>query len=298
MPIGAWVVAVAWAGNPPDSLVLPAADVVVRGQVERVEPADRSRQWALARALSFDVLLPGAVLPQVCLRVDEALYGGYIGERACFYRVSGLSLGTEDLQGTGDQIVGRQAVFLLREAEDAAGALYAADREALQPEDLASAVSARVSATRGGASLAAPAVPGRPAVVDVKAAADLLAVHDLAAVPTLRQVLRDGTPDERVAVFSVVAEFGVLPLVPDLVDHVDDGDRVTSDLDPIGLPVGASAVRALLLLGARLDGRSEKDRPIDVYGFMPGAIDFDARKAAVEASWADWWADWKARGPR
>lgn len=279
------------------SIVLPEADVVLHGVATRAEPGDRKRIWDMARQADFQIMLPGSVLPVVCLKVTEVLYGSFLGEKACFYRASALSLATEDLSGTGDQVVGRDAVWMLRESDLGGAFLFARDREAVQPAAYATAIRTRTANTKGRSSLAAAAVPSRPIGVDKAGVMDLIAVHDLAAVPALRAVLDFGSASEKIAVIEVVAELGVLPLVGDVVAHVDDADRLLSDVDPIGRPVGTFATEALFALAPRLDGRLDTERSRDQYGFMPGGIDFDLRAASVEQDWQKWWDEWKAEGP-
>jgi hypothetical protein len=278
-----------------ESLVLPEATLVVRGTATSANAGDRKRVWDLARQGDFNVMLPGAVLPVVCVRVHEVLYGDFMGDKACFYRASALSLATEDLTGTGDQVVGREAVWLLREADLGVPFLFARDREAFQPAAYAPTIKERVNNTGGRGSLASPAVPSRPVGVTRQGVLDLIAIHDLAAVEPLRAVLSFGTAAEKVAVIDAVAELGLLSMVDAVIDHVDDFDKVTTDLDPIGRPVGMFAAEALARMAPRLDGRVEKERPRDLFGFNP--IDFELRAVAVEEEWKKWWADWKATGP-
>lgn len=296
-----WLIATVLAGepleNPPDTLVLPAADVVVSGTVVSADPGERARVWDLARAVEFNVLLPGAVLPVVCVRVTSVLYGDFMGEKACFYRASGLSVGTEDATGTGDQIVGRDAVWLLREAQVGGHFLYARDREAVQSLADAEPIRRRVNDTRGLSSPAPPAVPTRDGPLDAKAIADLIGVHDLAAVPALREALAKGDPAERVAVIAAVAEYGILPLVPDVIARVDDAARVVSPGVPIGRPVGMYATEALFQLAPRLDGRTDAERPHDSYGYSAEGIDFADHAGSVRHDWDGWWTEWKSKGP-
>ncbi len=279
------------------SLVLPEATLVVRGAATSAGPGDRKRVWDLARQADFKVMLPGAVMPVVCVKVTAVLFGDFMGDKACFYRASALSLATEDLTGTGDQVVGRDAVWLLREADMGVPFLFARDREAVQPADLADAIKLRAANTAGHSSLAPPAVPSRPVGVNKQGVIDLFTIHDLAAVGPLKAVLDFGTAAEKIAVIDAVAELGVLPLVDAVIDHLDDLDKLTSDADPIGMPVGVFASEALTRMAPRLDGRIEKERPHDTYGFMPGGIDFEMRGPAVEEDWKKWWTEWKAKGP-
>lgn len=279
------------------SLVLPEATLVVRGTATSAGPGDRKRVWDLARQADFNVMLPGAVMPVVCVKVSAVVFGDFMGDKACFYRASALSLATEDLTGTGDQVVGREAVWLLREADLGVPFLFARDREAVQPVALADAIKTRTTNTAGHSSLAPPAVPSRPVGIGKQGVIDLITIHDLAAVGPLKAVLDFGTPTEKVAVIDAVAELGVLPLVDAVIDHLDDFDKVTSDADPIGLPVGVFAAEALTRMAPRLDGRLDKERPRDIYGFMPGGIDFEMRGAAVEEDWKRWWAEYKTKGP-
>ena len=280
-----------------ESLVLPEATLVVAGQATAANAGDRKRVWDLARQADFKVMLPGGVLPVVCVKVSAVLYGDFMGDKACFYRASALSLATEDLTGTGDQIVGRDGVWLLREADLGVPFLFARDREAYQPAAFAEVIRTRVVNTAGHGSLASPAVPSRPIGADKKAVIDQLTIHDLAAVEPLKAVLDFGTASEKVAVIDAVAELGVLPLVDAVIDHLDDFDKVTSDADPIGVPVGMFAAEALARLAPRLDGRVDKERPRDTYGYMPGGFDFDLRAVAVEEDWKKWWSAYKAKGP-
>lgn len=280
-----------------ESLVLPEATLVVRGTATSAGAGDRKRVWDLARQADFNVMLPGAVLPVVCVKVSAVLFGDFMGDKACFYRANALSLATEDLTGTGDQVVGREAVWLLREANLGVPFLFARDREAVQPIALADLIRTRAVNTSGHGSLAPPAVPSRPVGADKKAIVDLITIHDLAAVAPLKAVLDFGSAAEKIAVIEAVAELGVLPLVDAVIDHIDDYEKLTSDLDPIGLPVGLFAAEGLARLAPRLDGRVDKERPRDVYGFMPAGIDFEMRSVAVEEDWKKWWAEYKSKGP-
>jgi hypothetical protein len=297
----AWLISAAFAGdlldNPPETIVLPAADLVIAGKVASASPGERVRIWDLARGADFGVMLPGPVLAVVCVKVTEVLYGDFMGDKACFYRVSGLSLGTEDMTGTGDQVVGRDAIWLLRESAVGPRFFFARDREAVQPIADLAPIKRRVNDTRGLSSLATPATPTRDGAMDSKLIADMLGVYDLAAVPALREALAKGAPAERVAVIDAIAEFGILPLVADLVAHVDDAERVVGPGDPIGVPVGVHAVDALLRLSSRLDGRLDSERPRDVYAYSAEGIDFSSRSAAVRGTWEAWWTEWKAKGP-
>ena len=82
---------------PPERLLLPNAELVLAGKVTSAIPGERAKLWDLARSLDFKLLIPEANLPVVCLKVTEALYGDFMGDKHCFYRVSGLSIATENL---------------------------------------------------------------------------------------------------------------------------------------------------------------------------------------------------------
>lgn len=288
----AWSVAAAAQENP-----LPAADVVVVGRVHHTEAAKPAALYQLARATQFQTAVPPTIPAVVCLEVAEVVAGSVFGDTACFHRIGEFAITHIDVTHAGEPLLGRDGIWML--AQSTVGEhLYAERVEAYQSPLRITEVRHWMSSPRGRVVAGVNAPISWPSHATRAELERALATHRLWAVPWFRRLLAGGTPDEKVAVLALVATYGLLGMVPDVINAIDDTARVPVAGDPIGSPVGVYAVATLSHLSAALDPYAVTERPEAKFGFAAAGIDFDQKHAAVAQAWRGWWDRWRADGPK
>ncbi len=242
---------------------LPEGDRVVQGTVSAFEHGNLRTQWELSQALDFDVMLPSEPAPVICLQVTDLVAGDLFGDTLCFWRLSELAFATRSLS------VGDEGLWTIRETT--------MDEHFFAHEPTAYAPRS---------PLAPPAAEGLEAQ---------LLLEGRKAFPVLETTIRTGPPEQKHLAMDLVSKYGLLPLIPTVLDALTDTQLAPRPNHPLGEPIAMIAERELLELGERLDGIAPDQRTGG--RFSAGTLDPSAQAAAVQTDWRTWWEHWKKNGP-
>lgn len=202
-------------------------DLVVKGTVASVAPAEPLAQWDVARSRSFEVYWPAGVDAYVCLAVQEVVQGDLFGDEVCFLRASELAAAMRE--GT----VGNEGTWRLFETPY--GHRYYAD-EAATPRPDADGLRKRI----------ADGTPQeRTAAMALAADLGLLAhVPDLiAAITDARLVQGEGTLARPAGAHAVDALLPIAARIDPAMKGPPDAMRF-GDAAVVGFDRRATAVQA------------------------------------------------------
>lgn len=285
------------------STLIEQADVIVLGRGVSGSPGNRDELYSILKAKQFEVLLPFYASPIEGVRVREVLKGqATTNEVLNFYRLSDIMLRTQDIEKFTPIFFNMDGIWLLCKIPDSK-ILYATDYATFQPQSMLPVVKQILDSStpkQAKSSFQNKTPKPNDGIGAVTNPIAIVKQLGLRSIPLLRSRLLVSTASEKKEIIDIIKRYGLIPMIPDLIGLISDGEPIPREYDVIFGRVGEYACYTLGQIAYKLDGIEIKERGLDNFSFHKRYPQdyFYSITNKITINWELWWKSYRQYGPK